>query len=70
MSNSIIPFKPMSPCKDCTDRRISDDYNCHSDCSAYLSYRAEIAAGDDAKRRQMDWNSNKWMSKDRRRCGY
>lgn len=40
MANSI------SPCKGCPDRLITADFNCHTSCDRYLSYRAEI----DAKR--------------------
>lgn len=30
-----------SPCRDCKDRRVDLDYNCHSYCDRYLAYQEE-----------------------------
>lgn len=32
-----------SPCRDCTKRNVTANYNCHHDCAEYLAYRAELA---------------------------
>lgn len=29
-----------APCKDCKDRKVTDDYNCHTHCEKYLAYQA------------------------------
>ena len=29
-----------APCKDCKDRKVTEDYNCHTHCEKYLAYRA------------------------------
>ena len=29
-----------APCKDCKDRKVTADYNCHSHCDKYLAYQA------------------------------
>lgn len=28
-----------APCKDCPDRKVTEDYNCHSHCEGYLLYK-------------------------------
>lgn len=33
--------KPSAPCKGCEDRRVTEDYNCHSVCDKYKEYLAE-----------------------------
>lgn len=35
-----------APCKDCKQRKVTGDYNCHTDCEKYLAfqaYRKEVA---------------------------
>lgn len=66
MSN-IYLTRPVSPCRGCTERKISDDFNCHSVCEAYLSYRAKIDAESAGKRRQIDLNDALWNSRGRRK---
>lgn len=46
------------PCKGCPDRRVTSDYNCHSDCERYQTYkrtrdakRAEIFEEKNVERR-------------------
>ena len=29
-----------APCKDCKDRKVTGDYNCHTHCEKYLVYQA------------------------------
>lgn len=29
-----------APCKDCKDRKVTEDYNCHMDCEKYLAFHA------------------------------
>lgn len=29
-----------APCKDCKDRKVTSDYNCHTHCEKYLAYQA------------------------------
>ena len=31
-----------NPCYGCTERRVTDGYNCHSDCPRYAKYRREL----------------------------
>lgn len=31
----------LAPCKDCPNRKITDDYNCHTDCKQYLEFMEE-----------------------------
>ena len=31
-------MRPMAPCKDCPNRCIDETYNCHTHCTAYLSF--------------------------------
>lgn len=28
-----------APCKDCPDRHVTEDYNCHMVCAKYLEYQ-------------------------------
>lgn len=39
-------------CKDCKDRNVTDDYNCHTHCEKYLAYQAyrESVCEERAKR--------------------
>lgn len=35
-----------APCKDCKERKVTEDYNCHTYCEKYLAfqeYRKEVA---------------------------
>jgi hypothetical protein len=43
MKKALSLGKP-APCMTCENRKVSEDYNCHSDCAAYLAYRAERTA--------------------------
>lgn len=29
-----------APCKDCKDRKVAEDYNCHTHCEKYLAFQA------------------------------
>lgn len=29
-------------CKDCPDRRVTEDYNCHTHCEKYAAFREEV----------------------------
>lgn len=31
-----------SPCKGCQDRKVTEDFNCHTSCPAYLDFRAKV----------------------------
>ena len=31
-----------SPCWNCTRRKVTSDYNCHSDCLEYKKYKDEL----------------------------
>lgn len=31
-----------APCKDCPDRKVTEDYNCHSHCDAYQLFRDKL----------------------------
>lgn len=31
-----------NPCYGCTERRVADGYNCHSDCQKYAEYRRKL----------------------------
>ena len=31
-------MKNLSPCLNCPDRKVTETYNCHSDCSKYKLY--------------------------------
>lgn len=31
--------KYQAPCKDCPERKVTEDYNCHSHCEKYLEFR-------------------------------
>lgn len=39
-----------APCLNCPDRKVTADYNCHSECKAYLDYSANRKDVYDAKR--------------------
>lgn len=41
-----------APCKDCKDRKVTEDYNCHMDCEKYLAFKAyrEAMMADRAKK--------------------
>ena len=41
-----------APCKDCKDRKVTDDYNCHMGCEKYLAFKAyrEAMMADRAKK--------------------
>lgn len=42
----------IAPCKDCKERKVTDDYNCHTHCEKYLAYRAyrELVYEEQVKR--------------------
>lgn len=34
----------ISPCYKCKNRKVTADYNCHSDCDRYITWKAEVNA--------------------------
>lgn len=50
-----------APCKDCPDRKVTDDYNCHSVCEKYIGfqkYRNEVNE-QKAKENRLNWLDHK-----------
>ena len=41
-----------APCKDCKDRNVTADYNCHTHCEKYIAFKAyrEAMMADRAKK--------------------
>ena len=35
-----------SPCHGCSKRKVTAEYNCHSNCAEYAEYKAELAKNE------------------------
>lgn len=62
----MILCKEVSPCKDCPDRRVTEDFNCHMVCEKYIKFRAKIDSG--AQEREMKADLDSYVSKSVQRC--
>lgn len=48
-----------APCMNCNERYVNPEsgYTCHSECAAYLAYRAGAEEVYDVRKKQMELNS-------------
>lgn len=50
-----------APCKDCPDRKVTEDYNCHSVCEKYFEFREYCDKRNEerATKNRLDWLDHK-----------
>lgn len=62
----MILCKGVSPCKGCTERCVTENYNCHMVCEKYIQFRAKIDSG--AKERELKADLDSYVGKSIARC--
>lgn len=51
-------FTIPSPCFNCERRKVTEDYNCHSDCPDYIDFKAKLDRVRGEKRVHNDISSS------------